>query len=155
MASISMLATQASLPPQLLEQLAPNDPLGAISVWPLAVGYWIVLAFLICIIAGCFFYWLGSKRVRLNLKRLRAIKQSPILLQCNEVHLLLRKILQSHSAALASCNENEFSHYVMNSLNITEPPVWLNAHYRLQETPTMQWADIQKLIKQWTKEAPR
>jgi hypothetical protein len=146
---------QATVPPELLAQLAPNDPPGTVSMWPLAIGYWLVLALLVALIAAGAIYWLRGKKRRSNLKQLKLIKKSSAQTHCRDVHLLLRSILQQHNTKLACCSEYEFSNYVMTSLNVEEPPRWLNAHYREQTPPAIPWADIHQLVTQWTKEPPR
>lgn len=155
MASLMFLANQIAVPPELLEQLAPNDPITVVSAWPLAFGYWIVLILSLALLTAVIFYWRRTQKIRFYLKQLKAIRQSTSLRQCSDVHLLLRKILQDHSVSLASCNDKQFGQYIMTTLQTSELPNWVNAHYRVNEQPKLPWPDIKKLIKHWTKEAPQ
>lgn len=155
MASLILLSNQIAVPPELLKQLAPNDPITAVSAWPLAIGYWLIFILSLATIAGGIFYWRRTQKIRFYLKQLKAIRQSTSRTQNNDVHLLLRKILQDHSVLLASCNDKQFAQYIMSTLQTSEQPNWVNAHYRVNESPKLPWAEIKKLIKHWTKEAPK
>ncbi|MFQ3229406.1 DUF4381 domain-containing protein [Reinekea sp.] len=155
MASLIFLANQISVPPELLEQLAPNDPITVVSPWPLAIGYWIVLIIALALFTAFIFYWRRTQKLRTYLKQLKTIRRSKSLTQCSDVHLLLRKVLQNHSVTLASCNDKQFSQYILSTLQTTELPAWVNAHYRDNQQPTLPWSEIKQLVKLWTKEAPQ
>ena len=155
MASLILLSNQMTVPPELLKQLAPNDPITAVSAWPLAIGYWIIFILSLATIAGVIFYWRRTRKIRFYLKQLKAIRLSTSRTQCSDVHQLLRKILQDHSVSLASCNDKQFALHIMSTLQTSELPNWVNAHYRVNEQPKLPWAEVKNLIKLWTKEAPR
>jgi hypothetical protein len=155
MAALNVVLNQATLPAELLAQMAPNDlPVDA-SPWPLAIGYWLVIVVASIALIALVYYRRRTKLLRAYRKYCSDIKKIDVQKQHEPLHLLLRRILQDQSHRLASLNEYEFEQRVMKTLNQTTPPSWLNAHYRNTEKPSVNWSEVNQLIRAWSKEVNR
>lgn len=133
---------------QLLAQMAPNTAPAEPSLWPLAIGYWLVIASLfIAIIAVVTVYLMQRpwRRVKTELKRLQSLTDSQQ--QLVELHQLLRWLSIYRGKQPKAMTPNEFGQWVA-AQNGGQPPEWLNKHYQTwQETAPIDWPNVNSLIK--------
>ncbi|WP_320823220.1 DUF4381 domain-containing protein [Reinekea sp.] len=156
MASVSLMPEENPALQQLLAQLASNVLPSEPSVWPLALGYWLVLSAVI-IASGALFYWwhLGRDWRRVSRQRNNIQAQNDPAQQALHLHQLLRWVLINKLGAEKGLTDQAFAERVATSL-VSPAPAWLNAHYRaLPAVHSIDWAEVQYLLKAWRKEAKR
>lgn len=136
----------------LLASLQPNTLPSAPSAWPWAFGYWLILA-AVLIVAGVVL-WLFQRQKRLKPLRqeVERIKQLPALnIQLQQVHTLLRWLLIHRQGAAKNLSATEFANRVNTTLS-GQTVAWVNAHYE-NKTVTIDWQQVDQLIRAWQKEA--
>ena len=156
MASVSLMPEENPALQQLLAQLASNVLPSEPSVWPLAPGYWLVLSALLVTTAALFYWWrLGRDWRRVARQRKNIQAQTDPAQQLLQLHQLLRWVLINKLGADRGLTDQAFAEWVATAL-ASPAPAWLNAHYRaLPAVQSIDWAQVQRLLKAWRKEAKR
>lgn len=146
------LVTTATANPALqglIESLAPNTPPAPPSPWPPAPIVWIglaVLAVLIALVVARVWKTRERRRYLGALRRLQRRNDSERLLR---LHRLLRNASARQDPAYKSLSDADFARLVADSLNQSEPPAWVNAHYRPEPTPDVDWRQARQLVRRW------
>lgn len=136
----------------LLASLQPNTLPNAPSAWPWALGYWLILAVILIIVAMAI--WFLQRQIKLKPLRqeIERIKQLPSLnQQLQQIHTLLRWLLINRQGAAKNLSTSEFKSRV-NSVLSGQNIEWVNAHYDNKEV-IINWQQVDKLITAWQKEA--
>ena len=156
MASVSLMPEENPAVQQLLAQLAGNVLPTEPSIWPLALGYWLVLGAVLITTAALLYWWrLGRDWRRVSRQRKRIQGQTDADRQLLQLHQLLRWVLINKLGADKGLTDRAFAERVTSSL-ATLPPSWLNGHYRAEPAVhPIDWAEVQRLLKAWRKEAHR
>ncbi|MDN3648653.1 DUF4381 family protein [Reinekea marina] len=152
MVHLTIMNSATQVPPELLAQLVPNDPVSAAPWWPLAIGYWLLLLLLCIVLTIIARVWFKKAKYRSYLKHLNKTKTAPKDQQLSQVHLLLRKVLQDNAAADASVSNQIFANKIKSTLDLDTVPNWVNAHYAQNPNVTVDWIQVKQLIKQWSQE---
>ena len=135
---------------ELLEQLAPNMAPAEASIWPLAPLYWVLLLVLVAVLASLvWWFWQGRRKRRYLkvIKRLAKVEDSTRQLQ--QLHALLRNAAAIAQPANKSLSDRRFAELVTQTLERTETPAWVNAHYRPNPTAQQALADADQLVRRW------
>ena len=133
----------------LIESLAPNTPPAPPSYWPPAPIVWIglaVLAVLIALVVARAWKTRERRRYLGALRRLQRQNDSEYLPQ---LHRLLRNACAQQDPTRRSLSDADFARLVADSLQQSEPPAWVNAHYRPEPTPDVDWRQARRLVRRW------
>lgn len=153
MASLSLMASQAAIQ-QLLSELVGNDLPVAPSFWPPAPLYWLLLIFGLTVAGLLLWRWWHYRDLKRALKQLSDLQNiadtqsQPLLL-----HSLLRAATVHWQVAPAGQPPDQFAELIKNTLNITQLPAWVNAHYSAQPSASIDWQQAQQLLHAWYKGA--
>ncbi len=95
------------------------------------------------------FLWRTRHRRRYlrALKTLRRRPATPGTLA--DLHRLLRNAAARRDPALRAASDTVFAERAAAELARSEPPAWLNAHYRPDASVTVDWRDARRLIRRW------
>lgn len=135
---------------ELLGQLAPNMEPAEASIWPLAPLYWGVLLLFIALLAVLgWWFWRGRRQRRYLsvVKRLAGVQDTTCQLQ--QLHAVLRNAAALQDPANKSLSDRRFAELVTQTLERTETPTWVNAHYRPNPTTGQALADADRLVRRW------
>jgi len=138
----------------LLTQLASNEPPPIPSIWPLAVGYWLILLGVVLLLTFISVQYYRNRDWREIKKKFNDIKGNDSAVEQSErVHALLRAVIYNKLNMTKRLNEMEFSNYIRD-LTGKPAPSWVNGHYQTQSAiPAINWQDIDQLLSQFKKEA--
>lgn len=139
---------------EILAQLHDIHQPDPISVWPLAMGWWLLLLLLLLTIAagiGYYLYWRKHKRYRkLALKQLEQLYQQyqgqPFLFAL--ASLLKRTALHRHPET-AQMNGAQWQHFLQQ--HMSESDAHLLAVARYQSTINFDQAALYQAAKHWIK----
>lgn len=134
----------------LLAQLEANTAPAAPGFWPPAPVYWLgVIALIIALIAGIWLWRRGRMRRRC-LAALNSLRQEPDAeRQLQQLHILLRNAAAQSASTHKTESAPAFAQLVRTTLNRTEVPAWVNAHYRPNARVEIDWREPRTLIKRW------
>lgn len=133
----------------LIESLAPNTPPAPPSAWPPAPIVWIVAAFAVIALAAVA-YWIWKTRVRRRyLSSLRALQRHTDGEYLQPLHRLLRNASAHQDPVNKSLSDADFARLIAENLQQTNPPEWVNAHYRPGPTPDVDWRQARRLVRRW------
>ena len=137
---------------ELLSQLEPNVAPAAPSVWPLAIGYWLILVVVLLLMTLAGFFWYQGRHWRSIEKKLSQIKNNPEPIE--ELHQLLRWVLITQLNAPKNMDNQAFEQKISQTMK-GSLPTWVNAHYRAQNHTEVNWSEVKHLLQSWKKEAQR
>lgn len=135
---------------ELLGQLAPNMEPAEANIWPLAPLYWGGLLLLIAAVAALvWWYWRGRRQRRYLkvVKRLASVQDATRQLQ--QLHALLRNAAALQDPTNKSLSDGRFAELVTRTLERSETPPWVNAHYRPNPSTEQALADADRLVRRW------
>jgi hypothetical protein len=147
--STALSAAGAPQLQQLLSQLEPNTPPAEPSIWPLAIGYWLIAIAVLaaaCLIAFLWYRGRHWRRIQQHLTRIKGLAEPSA-----ELHQLLRWLLITHLSAPKSMNERALAEKITATLGTL--PEWVNAHYRADKPCDINWTEVKSLLQHWKKEA--
>ncbi|MEJ2043445.1 MAG: DUF4381 family protein [Reinekea sp.] len=151
MALVPLMAASQGLD-ELFSQMAPNTQPTEPSIWPLAIGYWLILAALLVLIAGAVFSFIKQRPWRAIKNELALIQALPQAQQLVRLHQLLRWLSIHHARQPKELSPKAFADWV-NQHNNGQTPDWLNAHYQADaEAVRLDWAGIKVLVRHIYKE---
>ncbi len=147
MAFIPLMTSSAGFE-ELLTQLAPNSAPAEPSIWPLAVGYWLIISAVICIVVVVYF-WSRQQRLwwtlQAELKQLQAINDKSK--QLLRLHELVRWLSVSKAANTTHLSSAEFAQWLAK-YNNDQIPSWLNRHYQPStDNVTIDWQEVSTLLR--------
>lgn len=132
--------------PLPLDQLAPNVPASEPSLWPLALGYWLVLAVIIVFIAGSL-YFIQQRRDWWRFKaELNRLQQLPSANQLSQLHQMLRWAAIHWLKASPALTEKQFEK-LLQPYWPQQQAAWLNRHYQPRQQTSIDWPEVQRLTK--------
>lgn len=134
----------------LLAELEANAAPAAPGFWPPAPVYWLsVIVLIVAIVAGVWLWRRGRMRRRC-LSALKTLQQEPDAeRQLQQLHILLRNAAAQRAPAHKTESAPAFAQRVRSTLNRTEVPAWVNAHYRPDAQVEIDWREPRTLIKRW------
>lgn len=135
-------------PSPLLGQLAANTPPQEPSWWPLAIGYWLIIAAVILVGALIIYGYRQHVKNRPITNELARLKQQPASHeQLRALHTLLRWLLIHRCGLDKDTSSEALAHHIQRTLK-GDLPCWVNAHY--QPNPVeIDWRSATVLVKQW------
>jgi hypothetical protein len=119
---------------ELLTQLDPNTLPPAPSVWPLAMGYWLILLFTLVAITAVYTLYRKTKpwqSIRKELARIALIDD--VNKRNQQAHVLLRWIAHRRLDQGVNLSGQALATLIKKHSG-SEPPHWLNSHYQKQPT---------------------
>ena len=136
----------ASLLAELEENTAPAAP----GFWPPAPVVWLsVILVLAAVVAGVWLWRRGRTRRRCLLA-LKTLQREPDAeRQLQQLHIVLRNAAAQRTPAHKTESAAAFAQLVRSTLNRTEVPAWVNAHYRPDARVEIDWREPRTLIKRW------
>jgi len=133
----------------LIDSLAPNTPTAPPSAWPPAPIVWFGL-FVLFVLVAVLGLWIRKTRDRrrylAGLRRLRRERDSERLPQ---LHRLLRNASAHRNPTRKTLSDADFARLIADSLEQSEPPDWVNAHYRPGPEPEIDWRQTRRLVRRW------
>jgi cytoskeletal protein RodZ len=138
---------------ELLSSLEPNVQPMVPSVWPLAIGYWLLISIVIAAILVGIFWWIRTKPWRVFKTELKRIKQlTDAQEQLVSAHLSLRWLVKEHQLAPTGLSPREFESFIA-ARNGNKTPAWLNKHYQPETQASVDWVELQRIAKRLIQEA--
>lgn len=150
---LMMTAAPAQLQ-TLLNELSGNILPEPPSIWPLAMGYWIIIFTACAILVAGIIQYRKQKDWRWVKRELNTLAQhSNQSEQLHRLHIVLHWVLQNKTANTRPLGNQAFEDCICATLKQTSPPPWVNAHYQRNHSVDIHWPDVHALLKAWRKEA--
>ncbi len=147
MAAVPMNQSMDPALTELLNNLEPNILPAQPSVWPLAIGYWLILFATLVVIGASIYWW---RRTRLTRQVNRELKRLSRLNDVNEQqqqsHRLIRWLCIHAAGQSAAMTDIELTNFVASLTG--RVPDWLNSHYQKSNTTPVDSSELSALTKQ-------
>ena len=147
MALVPLMASSQGLD-QLLENMAPNSAPLPPSIWPLAIGYWLIAGGVLVLITALTVWYFKRRPWRRLLRELQRLQtlNSPQQ-QLIETHQLLRWLSIHCAAAPKDMTTRQFAQWI-GEHNNGQVPAWLNRHYEPDAAnTTLPWPEVTTVAK--------
>ncbi len=133
----------------LIDSLAANTPPSAPSAWPPPPVVWLLGIVLLVVIGMAVFYFLRTRNRRAYLKALKKVRQTGGARQSILLHNLLRNAAAHRNPTNASLSDDDFARLICDTMNQSQAPAWVNAHYRPEPQAKPDWQQASQLIRRW------
>lgn len=134
----------------LIDSLAENTPPGAPGFWPPAPIYWLALIVVGALVVAAVYYRYRTRIRRRYLTGLRQVRHLPDREdQLTRLHALLRNAAGEKHPAWRSLADDAFARRIAATLSLQAAPAWVNAHYRPGAGASVDWVQVECLIRRW------